>query len=198
MVASSHGWWAGAGCWQDVSLPLHVGSTQAAWATSRHGGWLLPEQAFTRWGTSHNALYELVSEVLHYHLCLTLLFTQSGPDSVWEETTQGRGYQEAKITRGCLGDWLPHTLCIWKMALPQSQFFKILSHFQHSDQTSPFRDICPDHSTTNSPVVSLTALTIHMVFIIFYLVLKIYTYVFSFTWNLSIWRHALCHTVSTQ
>lgn len=77
-------------------------------------------------------------------------------------------------------------------------FAKFSPTFNTQFKACSFHEVCSDHSTTRSPIVSLTVLTIHMAFIISYLVLKMYTSVFAFSWDLSIWRHALCHIVLIQ
>lgn len=63
--------------------------------------------------TGDIVFYNLILEVTHHpfhHILLvghTRLVTQTNLDTLWEGPTQGCDYQEAAITGGCLGSWLP-------------------------------------------------------------------------------------------
>ena len=50
-----------------------------------------------RW--SHDVFYDLISELVHQHLCCVLVDTQASPGTVWEGTAQGGRRRDH---RGCL------------------------------------------------------------------------------------------------
>lgn len=53
------------------------------------------------------SLHNLIRKVTYHHLCCMLLVIQNKSGTMWEGTTEGHGYQEAKITGGHPEAWLP-------------------------------------------------------------------------------------------
>lgn len=198
MVSHSHGWWVSAGCWQDDSVSLYVGFTRGC-LSSLLLWWLLsPRMSISEmmynpqcpiWpGLRSPAL----SPLPYFVVC---------PEQPWFSVRGNytRAWVSVDKNHWRLFGRLPTTHSL-HLECPHLnlRFAKFSPTFNTQFKASTVHEVCFHHSTTSSPIVTLTALTIYMAFIISYLVLKIYTYVFSFHWNLSIWRHALCCIVSIQ
>lgn len=79
----------------------------------------------------HSVFYILISEATKQHFCYIQLVTQIIPGRTWEEMTQGCEYQEAGITGGHLGVWLPYFLCILYYLLPPPSITLLLLYFNY-------------------------------------------------------------------
>lgn len=101
----SHSWQLDAGYWLEASVTCALRG--AAWAPSRHGSWLSPDWVINKgagwklppvWWPSFRSHTDV--SAVHYQLQRPALVKVGG-------NTPGRDQQEARISGGDLGGWLP-------------------------------------------------------------------------------------------
>lgn len=99
--------WGWTVCLQDGSLtwllatkiPCHIGKSIGYLSILTKCDWVLPEQTIQEREQDryHNVFYKLALEVTYYHFLCVPLVTQTYPNTVYEGTTLGHGYQEVAL-----------------------------------------------------------------------------------------------------